>query len=296
MTRLAVLSDIHGNLPALQAVLEDASHLSLDGFIQAGDYTAGPQVTECLQIQRCLPGWMIRGNGEVNLRRYETGECPSAWKSDHQFSLLRWDYARLSRAERYFLFSLPEQRVVQIEGCDPIRVVHGSPSNPYEQIFLEDRPTLERALAATREPVLVCGHTHRPWALRQDGKLALNPGAVCGPLNGFIGAQYAILSWQADGWQVQHREVCYDMAAVRGSFEDSGLLAASGALGKLFLLSIENGQDIARLFLDQAYRLTEQAGYKNPKTVPDEIWDSLDLGFDWQAAFLDQDPIERSNS
>ena len=191
----------------------------------------------------------------------------------------------MSRAERDFLFALPEQQVVQIEGCDPIRVVHGSPSSPFEQIFRGDLPTLQRAIAATCEPVLVCGHTHRPWAFRQDGKLALNPGAVCGPLDGFIGAQYAILSWQADGWQVQHRQVRYDMAAVRRAFEESGLLAASGALGRVFLLSIESGQDVARLFLDQAYRLSEQAGLKNPKTVPDEIWDRLDRSFDWQAAF-----------
>ena len=62
MTRLAVLSDIHGNLPALQAVLEDANRQPVDGFIQAGDYTGGPLAPECLRLQRGLPGWMVRGN------------------------------------------------------------------------------------------------------------------------------------------------------------------------------------------------------------------------------------------
>ena len=205
MTRLAVLSDIHGNLPALQAVLEDASRQAVDGFIQAGDYTGGPQAPECLLLQRSLPGWMIRGNGEVNLRRYEQGDCPPAWKTNHQFSLLRWDHARLSRSELDFLYALPEQEVVQIEGTASIRVVHGSPRSPYEQIFIEDAPVLQRALADTREAVLVCGHTHCPWSIRQDRQLALNPGAVCGPLNGFTGAQYAILSWQVDSWQVEQR-------------------------------------------------------------------------------------------
>ncbi len=66
---------------------------SVDGFIQAGDYTGGPQARECLRLQRTLPGWMIHGNGEVNLRRYEQGDPPPAWKTNRQFSLLRWDHA-----------------------------------------------------------------------------------------------------------------------------------------------------------------------------------------------------------
>ena len=219
MTRLAVLSDIHGNLPALQAVLEDASHQAVDGFIQAGDYTGGPQAPECLAIQQSLPGWMIHGNGEVNLRRYEQAKAPAAWKTNLQFSLLRWDHARMNRAELDFLFALPEQAVIQIEGTDPIRVVHGSPRSPYEKIFVDKNSgVLERALADTLEAVLVCGHTHCPWYIRRDGRLALNPGAVCGPLDGFRGAQYAILSWQAQGWQVEHRALGYDLAAVRRAF------------------------------------------------------------------------------
>ncbi len=283
MTRLAVLSDIHGNLPALQAVLEDASRQAVDGFIQAGDYTGGPQAPECLALQRSLPGWMIHGNGEVNLRRYEQGEAPAAWKTNLQFSLLRRDHARLSRAELDFLFALPEQVVVQIEGAASIRVVHGSPRSPYEKIFVDNNSgVLEHALADTDERVLVCGHTHCPWIIRRDGRLALNPGAVCGPLDGFRGAQYAILSWQAQGWQVEQRAIRYDLAAVRRAFEDSGLLAASGALGRAFLLSIESGSNVADDFLNYAFRLAEQADFADRSIVPDEVWEQADATFDWK--------------
>jgi len=62
VTRLAVLSDIHGNLPALQAVLEDANRQPVDNFIQAGDYTGGSQAPAYRRLQRGLPGWMVRGN------------------------------------------------------------------------------------------------------------------------------------------------------------------------------------------------------------------------------------------
>lgn len=283
MTRLAVLSDIHGNLPALQAVLEDASRQTVDGFIQAGDYTGGPQTPECLALQRSLTGWMIQGNGEVNLRRYERGDSPPAWKTHRQFSLLRWDHAHLSRSELEFLFALPEQAVVQIEGTAPIRVVHGSPRSPYEKIFVDKNPeVLEHALADIHEAVMVCGHTHCPWFIQRDGRLALNPGAVCGPLDGFRGAQYAILSWQAQSWQVEHRAIRYDLAAMRRAFEDSGLLAASGALGRAFLLSIESGSNVAVDFLDYAHCLAEQAGFADQSVVPDEVWAHADATFDWK--------------
>jgi putative phosphoesterase len=285
VTRLAVLSDIHGNLPALLAVLEDASRQAVDGYIQAGDYTGGPQATECLQIQRSLPGWMIRGNGEVNLHCYEEEDCPPAWKTDMQFTLLRWDHAHLCRAELDFLYALPEQAVVQIEGTAPIRVVHGSPRSPYEKIFIEDTPVLERALTDTNEDVLICGHTHCPWFTRRDGRLALNPGAVCGPLDGFRGAQYAILSWQTQGWQVKHRAIRYDLAAVRRAFENSGLLAACGALGRAFLLSIESGNNVAADFLNYAHCLAEKAGLTDPSVVPDEIWERAETTFEWKGVF-----------
>ena len=284
MTRLAVLSDIHGNLPALQAVLEDASRQAIDRYIQAGDYTAGPQATECLEIQRSLPGWMIRGNGEVNLRRYETGQAPPQWHTSRQFGLLRWDHARMSRADLDFLYALPEQQVVQIEGAAPIRVVHGSPRSPYEQLFVEDQPAIERALADINEAVLVCGHTHRPWAYRRNGQLALNPGAVCGPLNGFRGAQYAILTWEQQGWRVEHRAVRYDLAEVRRGFEQSGLLAAGGAIALAFLINIERGRDMGHALMDYAYRLAEQSGCSTEQVVPDEIWERAEATFDWKGA------------
>jgi hypothetical protein len=96
MPHLAVLSDIHSNLPALQAVLEDIEQVRLDGFILAGDYTGCPQAVETIQLLRDLKGWMIQGNGEASLRRLRLGEAPTEWTTLRQFGLLRWDYARLS--------------------------------------------------------------------------------------------------------------------------------------------------------------------------------------------------------
>lgn len=190
--RLAVLSDIHGHLPALEAVLADVQQYEVDGFIIAGDLTGGPQTMETLHLLRSPNTWIIRGNSDINMLRYAANDVPDTWHSSQQYALLRWGYQHLNEEALEFIRALPEQRVVQINGADSIRIVHGSPRDPYEGINPDPDPyLLDLALAQTTEPVLVCGHDHVPWKRERDGRLVLNPGAVCGSLNGDIRAQYA---------------------------------------------------------------------------------------------------------
>ena len=287
MIRLAVLSDIHGILPALQAVLADAFQYGVEGYILAGDYTAGPFQDECIRIQRALRGWAIHGNGELNLRKFDLGQAPPDWSDRLQFALLRHSYDHLDRDTLGYLAALPEQIVVQVDGLAPIRVVHGSPRSPYEEIFTTgDTRPLESALAETHEQVLVCGHTHIPWLAERTDKMAFNPGSVGGPLNGFVGAQYALLSWDGARWQVEHRAVRYDIELVRRAFLETGLIYEGGALARAFLLSIETGRNVPRAFLEHAYRLSAQAGSPQVSAVPDEIWERADAMFDWEGTHI----------
>jgi putative phosphoesterase len=286
VTRLAVLSDIHGNLPALEAVLADMHQFTVDGAIFAGDYTGGPHPMETIRLLRSLGGWMIRGNGDTGLVRYERGDAPSPWYTHHQFAIMRWAYDRLDEETRAFLASLPEQRLVTIDGTAAIRVVHGSPRSQTEGLLPDREPAaVELALSQLHEPVLVCGHTHTPWAYRWDGKLALNPGAVCGPLDGYLGAQYALLTWDGDRWAVGHRAVPYDVERLRVSFEESGLLGEGGALARALLLCLVTGQNVWREFLTYARGLAARAGSEDSSedggVVPDDVWERAEATFDW---------------
>lgn len=273
--RLAVLADVHANLPALQAVLADMQHHPLDGVIIAGDMTAGPQANETVRLLRSLPNcWIIQGNNESGILLYKAGSAPQAWYTNHQFALTRWIYKTLDQDTWDFISGLPEQRTVWLDGTQPIRVVHGSPRDISELIFPEsDLRPLDLALEQIEEPVLVCGHTHLPWNLRRNGKLALNPGSVGCPLNGQVGAQYALLDWQADHWEVDHHIVDYDLAQIKTAFQESELLQEGGFLAQTYLASILTGFDHSLKFLERAYRLAEEAGYKGCKYVPDEIWE-----------------------
>ena len=282
--RLAVLSDIHGNLPALEAVLRDLERRDIDGIIVAGDFIGGPQPVETIRLLRARRTWMIRGNSDDNLLRLGNGLAPQAWHSSRQYALLRWARRHIDEDTFGLLQSLPQQRVVQVPARAAIRVVHGSPRDPYESIFPEREPaTLDAALAQVDEPVFVCGHTHIPWKVDLPGRLALNPGAVCGPLNGKTGAQYALLTWQDGHWQADHRVVEYDLEQIRAAFRESGLLEHGGALARSFLRSIETGKNVADWFLSYAFDLAAKAGYRGHRVVPDEIWEQAATTFDWGA-------------
>ena len=95
--RLAVLADVHGNLPALEAVLDDMHRHIVEGIIVAGDHIALPHANETIRLLRSLGSWMIRGNSDDNLLRYDAGDTPEAWRTSRQFGLLRWAHRHLTK-------------------------------------------------------------------------------------------------------------------------------------------------------------------------------------------------------
>jgi putative phosphoesterase len=283
--RLGVMADVHGNLPALEAVLEDMARHRVDQLLVAGDLVGGPQPNEVMRRLQSRGARMILGNSDRTLLDYQAGRVPAAWRTCKQFALLRWSAASVNAETLSVLQALPEQRVVDVPGTVPIRVVHGSPRHVAEHIYpRRDPERLDEALAQIDEPVLVCGHTHEPWVVERDGRLALNPGAVCGPLDGFVGAQWALLTWRGGRWQAELRGVRYDLERVRAAFRDSGLLAQGGVLARAYVLCLETGHNVWGDFLTLARRHAQAAGLDTSDVIPDEAWDRALAQFDWQAA------------
>jgi putative phosphoesterase len=281
--RLGVIADIHGSLPSLDAVLQEIHAAGVDGLLVAGDMTCGPNSAEVLQRLMAENAWMVLGNNESYLLRFDSNQAPDWWHTSHQWALNRWVYRTIDRTSLDLLHSLPEQRVIDLAGTAPIRMFHGSLRKNNEMLDPEKHPEpLVDAFNRTTEQVLVCGHTHLPWQARRDGRLALNPGAVLFPCNGDLGAQYATLTWNKSAWEVEHFSVAYDHTLVRKAFTDTGFLKAGGALTLGFLLSIETGRDTAIDFLAYAYRKAAEAGLPNCEYVPDEIWDAAAGSYDWE--------------
>lgn len=303
MTRLAVLADVHANLPALEAVVEDIRRQDVDGIIAAGDYlTSGPSPVEVIRLLRALDASMIRGNAEGYFLAYRTGDAPEAWTTSYQWAAMRWSYRQLDGETLDVIARLPQQHVVALDGAAPIRVVHGSPRDPSERLYPERDPIalrwfreadllppdreprrLERALDGIDEPVLVCGHTHIPWVQNHGCRLALNPGAVSLSFDGDVRAHYALLTWEDDRWEVEHRAVPYDLDRVRQGFRASGLLAEGGAFARAMLLTIETGQNAIGHLFSHIDRLAVGAGLENWIVVPDALWERAVATFDWGA-------------
>ena len=122
---VAILADIHGILPALDAVLADMEANPPDQIIIAGDFLGGPQPCEVLQRLQAIGCRFILGNGEVNMLKMRYQTAPAAWWTHHQFDMGRWIFQRLNQAVFSFLERLNEQTVLTPPGAQPVRVVHG---------------------------------------------------------------------------------------------------------------------------------------------------------------------------
>jgi putative phosphoesterase len=281
--RLAVIADIHGSMPSLNAALHEIHEHPVDGILVAGDMTCGPNSVEVLQRLQEEKCWMVLGNNEGYLLRFDFNEAPAWWYTSQQWAFNRWVYQHMDRSSLDFLRSLPEQRVIDIPGTAPIRLFHGTPRDTSEHLCPGLNPeSLPRTFAETREAVLACGHSHVPWQVRQNGRLVFNPGAIFFPDNGSFGAQYALLTWETNHWGVEHRSVAYDHALVRADYQDSGLLEEGGAFARACLLSLETGRSLAVEFLAYAFNLAAKSGITNCEFIPDDTWNQAAETFDWE--------------
>lgn len=198
-----MLYDIHGNLPALEAVLEDAARAGAQRYLLGGDYALfGAWPVETLQRLEELPGatW-IRGNGERWCNA--PAEAPPAAPVQ---AAARWCAEQLGAATVARLAALPAAAVV-----DGVRYCHASPLSDVVGLLPEPAPGEEALLQEVREPRLVVGHTHLP--LRRttaQGLEIVNPGSVGMPFDGDARAAYALVG---DDGAVELRRVPYDHRA-----------------------------------------------------------------------------------
>lgn len=250
MTRIAVLADIHGNLPALEAVVADVARQAVDEVVVAGDLVGrGPQGSAVVRRVAGL-GWAsVRGNHEDYLLDIRAGRVPSGWGGDPAWAGARWMAQELGDDDAAFIAALPLQRVAATAAA--VRIVHGTPASNREGIGpWTDDATLARILAGVAEPVLVCAHTHRPLVRALGPRLVVNSGSVGLPFNGDVRAQYVVLSddgpagRDGSGWRAEHRSVDYDRGALRRVYRESGFLEAGGVTSALLAIELETARSV----------------------------------------------------
>jgi predicted phosphodiesterase len=244
--RLGVISDIHGNLPALDAVLADIARRGVDATVNVGDSVSGPLLpaeTADRLIPLALP--TIRGNHERQLLEFARDAMGPTDR--HAADVLRpahWAWIRATPATLWL--------------GDDVFVCHGVPANDMDYFLhvVDERGVhpADDALVATRAgdcraSLILCGHSHLPRVVRlPDGRTVVNPGSVGlqafdwdRPLphvvsNGSPHARYAVVERVPNGWSVEQYEVEYDWEPMARLAESNGrpewaAALRTGALG-----------------------------------------------------------------
>jgi len=276
------MADIHGNLPGFAAVMADLQQYQpLDGFLVAGDIIGGPGQEAILRRLMALHAVVAHGNGEVGALRVADGSASAYVITTRQFSLVRWVAEHLSPQALAFLRSQPAQAVVNLPGAQAVRVVHGSPRSVDELVNpLLSPGLLAEVMQLVAEPVVVFGHTHWPFQVRLGDRLALNPGAVCFPEDGYIGAEYALLEWDGEQWTAQLHRVPFSLDEFRRSYVESGFLVVN-PLCRIYLEDVYSGKDTLHDFFALCQRLADLAGCGDLPYFPDEIWQQAADTFPW---------------
>jgi putative phosphoesterase len=227
LERVAVITDIHANLPSLEAVLTKIEDLDVDAVYCGGDLVGyGPQPNEvCRLIERsAIPA--IYGNYDYAIGR-DLEDCGCAYVDQHDRELgqrsIEWTLAHTDDRSKRFMRELRFDLRFELGGRR-IRLVHGSPRKVNEYLF-EDKParTFERIAAGADCDVLVFGHTHKPWIREYGGVLFVNCGSVGKPKDGDPRSAFAVLEQAASGVASSIERVPYDAESVAHEVVAAGL-------------------------------------------------------------------------
>ena len=226
--RLAIFSDIHANLHALHAVLDDIARHQPDAVYCLGDlvgYGAFPNEVIALLRERQIP--TIMGNYDDGVG-FDRDDCGCAYKTAEMRRLgdlsLQWTKGHVTAENKAFLRSLLPNIRLEITGKRAL-LVHGSPRKINEYLF-EERPDagLDRLLDMAQADVLVCGHTHMPYhRVLPNGRHVVNDGSVGKPKDGDSRAGYAVLEAEGRDLRVTFVRVAYDVERTARAIEASTL-------------------------------------------------------------------------
>jgi putative phosphoesterase len=227
MSKVGVITDIHGNLPALEAALTRIDQIGVDATYCGGDLVGyGPWPNSVCRLieERGIP--TIYGNYDYAIAR-DLEDCGCAYVTPHDRELgqrsVEWTIAHTDDRSKDFMRALPFDLRFELAGMR-IRLVHGSPRKVNEYLF-EDKParTFERIASGSGCDVLVFGHTHKPWIATYGGVLFVNCGSVGKPKDGDPRGAFAVLEGTKTGIVADIERFDYDAELASREVAAAGL-------------------------------------------------------------------------
>lgn len=212
--RVAVLCDIHGNLPALLAVLAEVEEVSVDLVIFGGDVAAGPMPVETIEVLAGYKGRarFVRGNADRHMVEIFDGA------PEERDTMASWPASVMTRADRDFLDSFEPAVEVTVDGLGTVLCCHAGPDSDERPIITPATPeeVIAALLTSTRASLVIAGHTHMQFDRRVAGRRMVNAGSVGMPYADEAGAYWALL-----GPAVELRRTTYDFVAAAEAVRDS---------------------------------------------------------------------------
>ena len=248
--KYALIADIHGNMPALEAVINDAKIQGVQHFAFLGDYCVGlAYPNDVINCIRSLDSkYVIIGNEDESFNYWRN--TPTCQWPDGQFEAGPWYYKNLTDINKNYICTLPHEIIIKSDYFHPIILFHkperyfpeSSPAkiNPhyyadgidnkkftietfglYCDDLLENDKLLHTQLSILNDGVYIFGHKHIQWCKRLNRKLLVNPGSCGVPLDFQTTAAYAILYWNQSSWECELHRVLYDVPTAISMMDSS---------------------------------------------------------------------------
>ncbi len=223
--KIALVGDVHANLPALEAVLEHASEKGARRVWNIGDfvgYSAFPD--EVVSRLRETGAVSVIGNYDQKVLAFPDNDA--AWrqsKRPEKYVAFGWAWRQLSADTRAYLAALPRERRIDVDGLTFL-LTHGSPASVHEHLYPDtpEERLVELADMAAADAV-ICGHSHRPFVRRVAATTFINTGSVGRPDDGDPRATYALLHVQSGEFEVEHHRLAYDVDRAVAAIHDHEL-------------------------------------------------------------------------
>ncbi len=249
--KLAVLTDIHGNLSALESVLEHVSGTNVDQIIVAGDaINMHPDSKACWDLIQNEGFICLRGNHERYVFDYGTPNALPEW-SEERFKLLAWMQAQFSDTDLMTMRSLPLSL-----RFNHLLITHAGPLNDQAAIYKSSSDNELELLFPDAPKLIIRGHQHhyqeKNWA---KGKI-ITLGSLGIPVNETGKTQYHSLELRASGWHAKHHLLPYDRTSALEKM-DQTYLENAGPLGAIFRLELETARAQVMPFFKEYWKALE---------------------------------------
>lgn len=280
--RLAILADIHGNQPALDAVLADVRAYGAERLIVNGDVVnRGPDGVAALETLLALGAEFTLGNHDalMTLWHGRDPEIPADWFADPFFDSFTWCANDLARSGLLGEFAAwPMTLRVEEQGAPALVIAHGTPDHYREGVGRRmPEARMREVLVTSGAAVFVGSHTHVPGAWTVPEGQLFNTGAVGAPFNRDPRAQYLRLTLENGVWRAEQRFVPYDLSLALGRYQESGLLAGGNLSAHIFHEELPAAYPIYARFWDWVEREGRARSWATWRAFEAAVLPGLDL-------------------